>query len=385
LSTTRKGDETILDWEDLNSNDDDYAVHVVDRLLQFALQTKASDIHVSQCRGQIRLRMRVHGLLQDLGSLPDGSVSTVLGRLKALARLVTYRSDIPQEGSIRLINPGETSAWEARIGTLPTLGGERAVIRLNPSHSTRRSMSELGLGEQFQQRLNRALEVDSGVIVIAGAAGTGKTTTAYACLQQILDNQRLRSIVTLEDPVECEMQGVDQSEIGTGPEYSWSAGLKALLRQDPEVMFVGEIRDAETASTVFQAAMTGQLVITTMHARSCCDCLRRLLDMGVPPQHLIATLNLMLCQRLAPLACPKCSGGNPASSDSSTNSLSGLSGDPACDQCKGTSIIGRQLQVEYLPEIRLQLAEQLNRNADTLDLQAAAVEMGMRPLPPVTK
>ncbi|MFK7738207.1 MAG: GspE/PulE family protein [Pirellulaceae bacterium] len=380
MPTTRHGDETRLSWEDLDPNDDNYAVQVVDRLLQFALRVGASDVHVSQRHGRIQLRLRVHGLLQDLGSLSDGSVSTILGRLKALARLVTYRNDIPQEGSIRLINPGETAPWEARIGTLPTLGGERAVIRLNPGNSTRRTMSELGLEEELHQRLCQGLQVDSGVIVIAGAAGTGKTTTAYACLQQILETQQLRSIVTLEDPVESEIDGVDQSEIGTSPEYSWSAGLKALLRQDPEVMFVGEIRDAETASTVFQAAMTGQLVITTMHARSCCDCLRRLMDMGVPPQHLIATLNLMLCQRLKPVACPKCNRDTNASSDTSIGSFSKLSAQPACDQCKGTSILGRELQAEHLPEIRLDLAERLNRNADTLDLQAAAVALGMHPL-----
>ncbi|MEM8732692.1 MAG: ATPase, T2SS/T4P/T4SS family [Planctomycetota bacterium] len=363
-------------FDDLDPKVDDYAVRVVDRLLGRALEAAVSDIHVSQRQGQIAIRWRVHGTLVPVAEIADGESTSILNRIKAAAKLVTYRSDIPQEGSLRLRSQASTTdasgptVWEARVSTLPTLHGERAVVRLQPSQQKVRKLAELGLEASLHERILQTLKLPSGVMVIAGRSGSGKTTTGYACLDMILSSAQLRSVVTLEDPVECEMSGADQSEIGRAQEYDWTMGLKALLRQDPEVMFVGEIRDAETATTVFQAAMTGQLVITTLHARSSCDALRRLLDLGVPSQHIIASLNLLFCQQLVaiPCECPP-----PMGATALENRIQ-------CDDCHGTMVRGRKLVTEQLPELSDSLAALIGSGADTKQFQHAAIAEGMIPL-----
>ncbi|MFN3192414.1 MAG: GspE/PulE family protein [Aureliella sp.] len=360
--------------DDLDPNADDYAVRVVDRLLGRAMDAGASDIHVSQQQSRISIRWRVHGNLGNVAEIADGKISSVLNRIKAAAKLITYRSDIPQEGSLRLRSQHSTTGssasetlWEARVSTLPTLHGERAVIRLQPSQQEVRQLSELGLDASLLERVNRMLQLRSGVMIIAGRSGSGKTTTGYACLNAILNGDQLRSVVTLEDPVECEIAGADQSEIGRTQEYDWTMGLKALLRQDPEVMFVGEIRDAETATTVFQAAMTGQLVITTLHARSTCDALRRLLDLGVPSQHLIASLNLLFCQHLVSIPCD-------------CEIAIATKARTQCDTCFGSRVLGRRLVVEELPELSESLSRLVGSGADAKQLHAAALSEGMIPL-----
>lgn len=352
-----------MDFSDLNPNADDYAAHVLERILHAALRAGASDIHVTQASDTISLRWRVAGRLLDLGTLPDGTSTKLLGRIKAAARLVTYRNDIPQEGRM-FIRAAETI--EARVGTLPLLHGERAVIRLSTQHDRGWFPEQLGLSNDVLQRLTETLATASGVVLITGPAGAGKTTTGYACLRSMLLDPQPRSIVSLEDPVEAEINGVAQAQVDPAGEFNWHAGLKALLRQDPEVMLVGEIRDAGTAAIVFQAAMTGQLVVTTMHARGAADALRRLLDMGVPSHHLRSALDLLLCQRLLPRRC-ECQSieGEHASS---------------CEACGSTGVRGQLLIAEMLPRIEGPLAEAIVQDTDTLRLQQAAIGLGMRDL-----
>ncbi len=287
-----------------------------------------------------------------------------MARLKALARLITYRYDIPQEGRMTF---GD-SALEARVGTLPTLHGERVVIRLIAKQTGEWLPEQLGFTCDILSALRRELHSDSGVVLITGTAGSGKTTTAYACLRAVLhDTAPQRSVVTLEDPIEAELAGACQSQINQTVGYDWSDGLKALLRQDPEVTMVGEIRDAQTAAMVFQAAMTGQLVITTMHARSAADALRRLLDMQVPPHHLLSGLNLLLCQRLLRGACADC------------RDSAGM-----CATCGGGGYAGRVLLAEQLPPLEGELARTLWQAADTRSLDRIAQSLGMRTLDTLT-
>lgn len=350
----------LLSTTDLDSQKDDYATNVVDRVLQTAVEAGASDVHITQTRQNITIRWRVQGNLVDVADIPDGKTTQVLSRLKALARLITYRSDIPQEG--RLVLPDRSI--EARVGTLPTLHGERAVVRLSSAQSEAWLPSQLGLSAPILSRLESTLAQPSGVILVTGTAGSGKTTSVYACLRQLVNDSKPRSIVTLEDPVELELTNVAQSQIEPSSDYDWKAGLKALLRQDPEVMLVGEIRDPETASVVFQAALTGQLVLSTMHARSAADAIRRLLDMGVPAYHLRSGLDLLICQKLILGVCPCVASQQSLESGS-------------CSSCSGTGLGKRQLFAEVLPPIESTLAKTIAQDADTSAIQFAADSLGM--------
>lgn len=341
----------------LNPASESYATTVLDRLMAGAALVGASDVHLELSDNTITLRWRVQGQLVELAKIPDGKSTQVLSRIKALARMVSYRSDVPQEGRMTLATT--SGQVEARVGTLPLVHGERVVIRLAGKQAVQWLPEDLGLPPEAIDRLFAALQQASGVVLITGPAGSGKTTTAYACLRHLISNQcRTRSIVSLEDPVESEIVGVAQSQISISTGYSWADGLKAVLRQDPEVLLVGEIRDDETARVVFQAAMTGQLVISTMHARSTADALRRLLDMQVPVHHVRSALDFLICQKLL-TAAPILAESEPASDQASTSAATRT----------------RLLQVELLPLIEGELAQALLNNAGSRELEAIARRM----------
>ena len=304
----------------LDPTGDTYAVQLVDRFLQLAVERRASDVHIDAAPTGLILRLRIEGTLHEIGQVPRGSQASVAARLKSMAGLLTYREDIPQEGRLTFGVPRR----EARVVTFPTLHGERTVLRMVPSDSDQRQIEQLGLTQsQLEQHL-AALASVSGVLLITGAVGAGKTTTAYALLRRLAGAMN-RCVVTLEDPIECEVPGIAQSQIDPHVGFNWQSGLKSLLRQDPEVMFIGEIRDAHTAQVAFRASMSGQLVVTTMHARSVKEAWMRLLDMQVPSQHLTYGLKLLTCQELVPQACD-CEHG--------------------CEQCAYTQQRSRQLKVE---------------------------------------
>lgn len=372
---------------DLTPESDSYATAVVQRLLTLAIQAGASDVHISEVplptdgvgpsTPAIRFRLRVHGQLITLPTIRDGAKSHVMGRVKALAKLITYRRDIPQEGRF------SQGQFELRVGTLPTLHGERAVIRIQAPTRDGLTIDKLGLPTESQRRLSAVLHRESGVVVISGPAGSGKTTTAYACLKEIqsTDNPHAdqrphsasapRSIVTLEDPVEYPIAGADQSQISHDANYDWELGLKSVLRQDPEVLMIGEIRDDQTAQVVFKAAATGQLVITTLHARSAADAVTRLCEMGVPAHQIRSSLLFLNCQRLAAVRC----------ACSQTGQQAALSADiESCMHCGGTGYSGRQLQSETLPVIDGALAAAINAAPDTARVHESAMALGMQSL-----
>ncbi len=326
----------------LNPASEQYAVQLVDRILQLATQLNASDVHFDAVTDGILLRLRVDGRLREIGRLPQGKEVSIAARLKSLAGLLTYRQDIPQEGRMTFGTPRR----EARVVTFPTLHGERTVLRLVASHTNHWHLADLGLTSEQLARYEAALSQLSGVVLITGAVGMGKTTTAYAALRWLSQHWR-RCVVTLEDPIECELPGIAQSQIDPHVGFDWQSGLKSLLRQDPEVMFISEIRDATTAQLAFRASMSGQLVVTTMHARSVGEAWMRLLDMQVPSQHLVFGLKLLACQQLEPQACP-CQHG--------------------CDQCNYTGQLGRRLQTELLPALEGEFARRALNCASVVEL-----------------
>ena len=339
---------TTTNWSsDLNPKSDDYAAKITDRLLITASENGASDLHLDSLADGLVIRMRSKGLLSTLANVPYGQTSQVIARIKSLAGLLTYRTDVPQEGRISL-----ASGTDARVCTLPTLHGERLVIRFSVSQTQQWQLEDLGLPTCVLNRLERSLDAASGVVLVCGPAGSGKTTTAYAILQKLAnaDSTIRRCLVSLEDPIEQVIDGVSQSQIQPSVGFDWASGLKAILRQDPEVMLIGEIRDAETARIVFQAAATGQLVVSTMHARSVADAVTRLIDMDVPKHQILSALLLLIAQRLV---------------RSNANSNSNRD---------------RVLLVEELPKMEAQLREAILSEGGAEQIETAAIAQGMRPL-----
>ena len=338
----------LNDWiKNLNPKSDDYATKITDRLLQTAAENAASDLHLDAQVDGLIVRMRSKGILSILANIPFGQNSQVIARIKALAGLLTYRTDVPQEGRIRL-----ASGNDARVCTLPTLHGERLVIRFSISQTEHWRLEDLGLTTGVLNRLKQSIDAASGVILVCGPAGSGKTTTAYAIVQKLAqaDATIRRCLVSLEDPIEQVIDGVSQSQIQPNVGFDWASGLKAILRQDPEVMLIGEIRDADTAKIVFQAAATGQLVVSTMHARCTADAVTRLIDMDVPKHQLLSSLLLLTAQRLV-----------------RSNSSSQSNRD-------------RVLLVEVLPKLESELREAILSEGGSEQLELAAVSRGMKPL-----
>ncbi len=324
---------------------DDYAVRLVERLLAVAIELHASDVHLDALPDGHFVRYRVDGRLIPIGAIPRGHHTSLAARMKSLAGLLTYRADIPQEGRLVFGSPER----EARVVTFPTLYGERVVLRLVATTTKAWRLQDLGLSEDQLREHLQAVGQTSGVILISGTVGTGKTTTAYAMLRTLVQEFQ-RAVVTLEDPIECQVEGVAQATIDPAVGFDWSSGLRSLLRQDPEVIFIGEIRDALTAQLAFRASMTGQLVITTMHARNPQEALARLVDMQVPALHLISGLRLLTCQQLVAVPCN-------CQSDSQGNRDGNCEG--GCQACAYTGVIGRRLAVEILPPLEGELARQI--------------------------
>jgi len=296
-----------------------YATQFVEALLSAARDSGASDVHVHPTPQGLLVKWRIDGVLQPVGEFSRGKAADVVARLKVLAELLTYRSDVPQEGRIRRSGDGATerqrdgekandqrgdNSVEMRVSTFPTLHGERAVVRLFASQERFLYLADLGLPEEIESSLARLLNETSGAMLLTGPAGSGKTTTAYACLREVVRSSHgQRSVVTLEDPIEMALSGASQSQVQPSAGFTLATGLRSLMRQDPEVILVGEIRDTETVEAVFQAALTGHLVISTFHAGSAAGAISRLLDMGIEPYLLTSGLRAVLHQRLLRRLC----------------------------------------------------------------------------------
>lgn len=359
----------------LSQSAPNYAARFVDLLLSAASAARASDVHLHPSGAELQVRFRIDGVLQILGTFPRGTAADVVTRLKVLAQLLTYRSDIPQEGRLRC----SVAAYEMRLSTFPTLHGERAVVRLFAAAGELLMPEQLGLPVDVLRDLNVSLAETSGAIVIAGPAGSGKTTTAYACLRRIVQgDERVKSVVTLEDPVEAALEGVSQSQIQREAGFDLASGLRSLLRQDPEVILVGEMRDRETAEGVLQASLTGHLVLTTYHAGSAAEAVGRLLEMGLEPYLLRSGLQAVLCQRLARRLCD-CKAALASSDD-----LLGLpvplkqAYEPrGCEACLQTGYRGRAVLAEMLSRNNGTLAGSVLQRMDTQSIEAAAQAAGL--------
>lgn len=359
---------------DLDPASGQYAVQFVERLLEAACRAGASDVHLQPLAEGLEIRWRIDGVLATLGTFPAGGETNIVARLKVLAHLLTYRVDVPQEGRIAE-SPRQV---EMRVSTFPTLYGERAVVRLFAGEGKFHRIADLGLPAEIAAALPKLLSETSGMILVCGPAGSGKTTTAYACLREIVaESAGSRSIVTLEDPIETAIAGVAQSQINPGAGFDFAAGLRSLMRQDPEVILVGEIRDPETAATAFQAALTGQLVLSTFHSASAAGAIGRLADMGIEPYVLRSGVLAVVCQRLVRRLC-ECR--RPIDDNADLLGLPAKRGWTAagCAECGGTGYRGRAVLAELFSAVdKTELARAILSKSDAADLERLAVAGGM--------
>ncbi len=302
------------------------APELVEALLRQAEQVGASDVHLHAGPDGAQVWLRLDGLLTPLTSLPAELATRVVGRIKFLARLKTYQESLPQEGRIARELVGTAS--DVRVATYPTVSGEKLVLRLFQTGATQ-GLEELGFPEPALEALRAFLHKNAGLLLLTGPAGSGKTTTIYACLQH-LSRSGGRHIITIEDPVERLLPGLMQTEINEALGLSFAEAARHLLRQDPEVLVIGEIRDESTAATAVRAALTGHLVISTLHAGSCVGVLERLLVLCADRSAVAAVIELVLNQRLLRRRCGGC-GGN------------------GCEACLRTGYRGRVPAVEWLP------------------------------------
>jgi general secretion pathway protein E len=350
-----------------------YATDVVEAVLDFAATVGTSDVHVQPARDGLEIRYRRHGVLQLLDTVPMGVNASVIARLKVLSGLLTYRSDVPQEGRVETPAHGR----EIRVSTFPTLHGERGVLRFFGHAREFTTLDELGNAPDLTARMRGALDETSGAVLITGPAGSGKSTTLYACLRHLVSaNGGARSIVSIEDPIEVPVDGVAQSQVDLASGFDLKTGLRSLMRQDPEVIMVGEIRDRDTAEFAIQASLTGQLLLATFHADSAAAAVTRLIEMGIEPFLVRSGLIVVVCQRLLRLLCG-CSRDSDAAAD-----LRGLPVERArvpvgCPACQQTGYAGRVMVSEFLDLRNPEIGGPVLRKADSRELHRVATALGM--------
>jgi type IV pilus assembly protein PilB len=328
-------------------------VKLVDVILADAVRARASDVHVEPQAGELRIRYRVDGLLRDVMTVPRNAANSTVSRIKIVSGLDISERRRPQDGRAKLSVDGATV--EARVSTLPTLHGEKAVIRILPRSDNIPRLDRIGLtGMQFEA-ITSALVQSQGLILITGPTGSGKTNTLYAGIQQISTPDR--NIVALEDPVEIQVAGITQVQVNERAGMTFARGLRSILRQDPDIVLVGEARDQETAELALQASLTGHLVLTTLHTNDAVSAITRLVDMGVEPFLVASSLTLVVAQRLVRSPCDACKTDYVPSPR--TLSLLGITEadlvgatpkrGKGCADCGGTGYRGRTGVFEVLP------------------------------------
>ncbi|MBE5251271.1 MAG: type II secretion system protein GspE [Enterobacterales bacterium endosymbiont of Blomia tropicalis] len=353
------------------------AIEATQQILCQALQRRASDIHIEPLQHGLRIRLRIDGVLQPLSSLPDAQPAALLARLKILGGLDTAERRLPQDGQFSLELKGKPASF--RLSTLPIQHGEKAVIRLLQSEGAALSLEKLGLPANQLRLLSAALAQPQGLILVTGPTGSGKTFTLYSGLSAL--NKPERNLCSVEDPIEIPLPGINQTQINPKCGLDFNRVLRALLRQDPDVIMVGEIRDAETAEIAVKAAQTGHLVLSTLHTNSTAETLTRLHQMGIPGYLLGPALRLIIAQRLVRRLCPHCRQPAQAVAHYPAELWPGTLQTwraPGCDHCF-SGYFGRLALFELLP-VTAKLQNAIAAEMPLDSLLALAKQQGMRTL-----
>jgi general secretion pathway protein E len=356
-------------------------VRLVNLLLIEALDARASDVHLEGYQDGLRVRYRVDGVLQNAPSPPAHLTAAIISRLKIMAELDIAERRLPQDGRIRLRL--QNRQVDVRVSTVPTLRGESVVLRLLDKERGRISLVELGMAADTLELFSEVVSRPHGIVLVTGPTGSGKTTTLYAAVEMIRTGRE--KILTVEDPVEYELGGVPQVPVNEKVGMTFAAALRSLLRQDPDVILVGEIRDAETAQIATQAALTGHLVLSTLHTNDAPTALTRLLDLDVAAYLVASTVDAVLAQRLVRVICSNCKAETrPDKSvarriDVEANGLQRVWKGQGCDECRGTGYRGRTGVYELLVmDNDLRLEVQRRRGSE--ELRSMATAKGMRTL-----
>ena len=367
------------------SADDQHVVGIVDWLLQYAFDQRASDIHLEPRREQGNVRFRIDGVLHEVYQVPASVMPAVTSRLKIMARMDLAEKRKPQDGRIKIRSP-EGREVELRVSSLPTAFGEKLVLRIFDPDVLVKDFSALGFAAEEQSRWRRLIEAPHGIVLVTGPTGSGKTTTLYSTLKLLASSEV--NVCTIEDPIEMVEPAFNQMQVQANINLGFADGLRALLRQDPDIIMVGEVRDLDTAENAIQAALTGHLVFSTLHTNDAPSAIVRLLDLGVPPYLIKATVLGVMAQRLVRKLCPHCK--RPASVDASDWQrltggllplpLTGQVHEPVgCLECRETGYLGRVGLYEILTvDDALRVA--IDGAADGRVLSQKARAAGMVPL-----
>ncbi len=287
--------EVLAEPEDLlESKDDAPIIRLINALLADAVKMSASDIHVEPGEQQLSIRYRVDGVLQEVLTPDRALAGLIASRIKIMSKLEIAEKRLPQDGRISLKIAGHPI--DVRVSTIPGAFGERIVMRLLDKQSGQLSLKQLGMNDTHLAQIQQLLQLPHGIVLVTGPTGSGKTTTLYAALEAL--NERSRNIMTIEDPIEYHLDGISQTQVNNKIDMDFARGLRAILRQDPDVIMIGEIRDLETAEIAIQASLTGHLVFSTLHTNTAIGAVTRLIDMGVPPFLLASSVKAMIAQRL---------------------------------------------------------------------------------------
>ncbi|MFZ1073621.1 MAG: GspE/PulE family protein [Verrucomicrobiia bacterium] len=368
---------------DAAAGDEASIIRFVNQVLKDAIELRASDIHLEPFEDEFRIRYRIDGVLQDI-SVPaqlKRFQPAIVSRIKILSHLNIAEKRLPQDGRIKVrIDEAEV---DIRVSIIPMLHGEAVVMRLLRQNATLRGLNELDMDKRELDCFRRVLQLPHGIILVTGPTGSGKTSTLYTALNEI--NDAVRKIITIEDPVEYQLKGVNQIQVSEKAGLTFARGLRSILRHDPDVILVGEIRDQETAEIAVQASLTGHLVFSTLHTNDAPGAVTRLADMGVEPYLVASSLEAVLAQRLVRVLCPHC---KQADNSATAQALKEKLGIPAkttiyrstgCRECRNTGFFGRHAIFEWM-DSDSEIRQLVLKNASSDQIRDAARRAGMKTL-----
>ncbi len=383
LEVSETGTEDLEHLKDLASEAP--VIKVVNLMLQKAVEMQASDIHIEPFEQYLKVRLRIDGVLQDIESPPVSSIAAVISRIKIMATLNIAERRLPQDGRIKLQMSGKE--LDLRVSTIPTMHGESVVIRLLDKETTVLDFKVLGLTGKHAQQFIDTLSKPHGIVLVTGPTGSGKTTTMYTALKQL--NTQERKIITVEDPVEYQLDGVNQIQAKPLIGLTFASALRSIVRQDPDVIMIGEMRDIETARIAVQSALTGHLVLSTLHTNNAAGGITRLLDMGLEEYLLSSTVNGILAQRLVRKLCSICKVSYPVTdalaeemqlnrfaADFAENGKMTLFKPVGCSACGGIGYQGRIAIIEFLVMTDV-IRKQIMEHEEGTVIQKQAIASGM--------
>ena len=359
-------------------------IKIVDQILVQCLARRASDIHIEPYETFLRIRMRVDGVLQEVARPPVELRNPIISRVKIMARINIAEKRLPQDGGIRVVIEGRPIDF--RVSTCPTMYGEKVVLRILDKSALQVDMTKLGLERDDFERFTNAIHMPFGMVLVTGPTGSGKTTTLYSALSDL--NKKTVNLLTAEDPVEFNLEGINQIQVQPQIDFTFAMALRAFLRQDPDIIMVGEIRDTETAEIAVKAALTGHLVLSTLHTNSAADTVVRLTNIGIEPFNLVSSLNAIVAQRLVRRICKKCRQPDPSIK---TEYLVQLGIPPnyagqiqpykgvGCNSCGNSGYKGRIAIFEVM-SISDPIKEAILSHKSAHEIKKIAQKMGMRTL-----